>query len=142
MALKQQGPILQVRQAENDIQTEIEYKIPYTPHKTLGHFKVPDSNGAMQLNVLKCLAHEYAIKVMTSALTHTEAKMYFDSCYCKSIGYVLGQSFSTKKEVQIIEQEAIQAFTSKIVFDRNMAYVIQEGPYNLGRAATMSLVNI
>eukprot|EP00957_Ditylum_brightwellii_P035448 2687764-Ditylum_brightwellii.AAC.1 len=61
MALKQQGPMLQVRQAGNDIQTDIEYKNLYMPHKTLGHFEVPGGNGAAQLNVLKQLAHTHAI---------------------------------------------------------------------------------
>eukprot|EP00957_Ditylum_brightwellii_P161087 12264666-Ditylum_brightwellii.AAC.1 len=75
MALKQQGPRLQVRQTGNDIHTDIERKNPYTPHKTLGRFKAPGGNGAMQLNILKCLAHKYTIKVMTSALTHIEARM-------------------------------------------------------------------
>eukprot|EP00957_Ditylum_brightwellii_P083374 6338160-Ditylum_brightwellii.AAC.1 len=98
MASKQQGPTLQVRQAGSNTQTDIEYKNPYMPHKTLGHFKVPGGNGVTQLNVLKKLAHKYAIKVMRSALTHTEARISFDSCYCKSIGYMLGQSFFAEKE--------------------------------------------
>eukprot|EP00957_Ditylum_brightwellii_P051863 3933461-Ditylum_brightwellii.AAC.1 len=73
MASTQQGPRLQVRQAGNDIQTDIEYKNPYTSYKTLRHFKAPGGNGTTYLDVLKYLAHEYAIKVMISALTHTEA---------------------------------------------------------------------
>eukprot|EP00957_Ditylum_brightwellii_P176238 13419376-Ditylum_brightwellii.AAC.1 len=46
MASNQQGPTLQVRQAENNVQTDIEYKNPSMPHKTLGHFKAPGGNGA------------------------------------------------------------------------------------------------
>eukprot|EP00957_Ditylum_brightwellii_P124044 9455595-Ditylum_brightwellii.AAC.1 len=72
----------------------------------MGHFKAPGGNGTMQLNVLKKLAHEYTIKVMASALTNTEARMYFDSYYCKSIGYISGQSFFTEKEIQTLDQEA------------------------------------
>eukprot|EP00957_Ditylum_brightwellii_P192317 14640182-Ditylum_brightwellii.AAC.1 len=135
MASKQQGQTLQVRQTGNIRQADIEHKNPYTPHKTLGHFKAPGGNGATQLNVLKELAHAYAIQVTTSALTHTEAKIYFNSCYYKSIGYMLGQLFFTEKEVQSIEQEATQAFTSKMGFSRNMVCVICEGPYNLGGTA-------
>eukprot|EP00957_Ditylum_brightwellii_P075444 5733820-Ditylum_brightwellii.AAC.1 len=57
MATKQQGPLLHVRQADNDTQIDIEYKNLYTPHKTLGHFKAPDDNGATQLKILQALAH-------------------------------------------------------------------------------------
>eukprot|EP00957_Ditylum_brightwellii_P184282 14037050-Ditylum_brightwellii.AAC.1 len=79
---------------------------------------------------------------MTSALTHTETRMYVDSCYCKSIGYVLGQSFFTEKEIQALEQDAMRAFTSKMGFDRNMKYAIWEDPYHLAGAAITSFINI
>eukprot|EP00957_Ditylum_brightwellii_P180491 13749023-Ditylum_brightwellii.AAC.1 len=46
------------------------------------------------------------------------------------------------KELQSIEHEEVKAFTSKMGFNGNMAYVIREGPYYLGGAAIMPLVDI
>ena len=87
---------------------DFKYKNLYIPHKILGHFKAPGGKGIKQFEVLKTTAHCYAIKAMTSNLTHAEARMYYESCYSKSIGYVLGQlSFTTAKELEEIEQEAI-----------------------------------
>eukprot|EP00957_Ditylum_brightwellii_P018023 1358279-Ditylum_brightwellii.AAC.1 len=62
MTSKQQGLTLQVRHTRNDRQIDIEYKNPHALHKTLGCFKALGGKGTVQLNVLKKLAHEYAIK--------------------------------------------------------------------------------
>eukprot|EP00957_Ditylum_brightwellii_P149427 11380066-Ditylum_brightwellii.AAC.1 len=121
---------------------DIKYKNPYMPHKILEHFKAPGVKGVKQFAILKIIAHRYAINVMTSALTHAEASMQFKSCYSKSIGYVLGPLFFTETDIEGIEQDAIQSFTSKMGYNQNMAYVIREGPYNYGGAAIMSIVDI
>eukprot|EP00957_Ditylum_brightwellii_P063369 4810208-Ditylum_brightwellii.AAC.1 len=71
----QQGPpLLQVRQADINTQIDIKYKSPYTPHTSLGHFKAPGGNGAIQLKIFKTSAHQCTIKVITSAPTHVEAR--------------------------------------------------------------------
>eukprot|EP00957_Ditylum_brightwellii_P102849 7837336-Ditylum_brightwellii.AAC.1 len=80
--------------------------------------------------------------VMTSALTHTEARMYYYSCYCKSVGHVLGQSFFLQEDLNEIEGKAIRSFKSKMGFNRNMVHVICEGPYQYGGAAITSMVDI
>eukprot|EP00957_Ditylum_brightwellii_P042279 3202163-Ditylum_brightwellii.AAC.1 len=77
-----------------------------------------------------------------SALTHTEARIYYYSCYCKSVGYMLGQSFFSQEDLNDIEGEAICSFTSKMGYNRNMAHVIREGPYQYGGAAITSMVDI
>eukprot|EP00957_Ditylum_brightwellii_P057711 4376133-Ditylum_brightwellii.AAC.1 len=79
---------------------------------------------------------------MTSALTHSEAQMYFKSCHSKTIGCILGQSFFTTKELQEIERDAIQSFTPKMGYNQNMAYAICKGLYNYGGAAITSIVDI
>eukprot|EP00957_Ditylum_brightwellii_P151760 11556510-Ditylum_brightwellii.AAC.1 len=58
----------------------------------LGHKKAPGSANASQKNALQKKSERYTIKASTSALKQHEAKMYYNSCYIKSIGYVLGQS--------------------------------------------------
>eukprot|EP00957_Ditylum_brightwellii_P211017 15365670-Ditylum_brightwellii.AAC.1 len=80
-------------------------KTPYTPHKTLGHCKAPGGGGFTQKQILKEIATRYAVRVMTSALIHTEA-----------------------------QREAICSFTSKMGYNRNMVHVIREGPYQYGGA--------
>eukprot|EP00957_Ditylum_brightwellii_P077335 5876948-Ditylum_brightwellii.AAC.1 len=45
-------------------------------------------------------SERYAIKASTSSLTYREAKMYYNSCYIKSVGYVLGRCFFTQDELE------------------------------------------
>eukprot|EP00957_Ditylum_brightwellii_P149750 11404438-Ditylum_brightwellii.AAC.1 len=142
MASKQPVPTLQVRQANNGQIIDIKYKTPYTPRKILGHYKAPQGNGMTQQLKLKETVTKYALKAMAYELTHSKARMYFDSCYCKSLGYVLGQSFFTAKELQKIEKEAIQSFTSKLGYYCNMAYVICKGLYQYRGASITSIADI
>eukprot|EP00957_Ditylum_brightwellii_P083805 6370186-Ditylum_brightwellii.AAC.1 len=73
MATNQQGQKLQIQQPDTNTTVEIKYKTPYTPHMTLGHYKAPDGGSFTQKQILKEIATRYAVRVMTSALTHTEA---------------------------------------------------------------------
>eukprot|EP00957_Ditylum_brightwellii_P205928 15346031-Ditylum_brightwellii.AAC.2 len=132
MATNQQGQKLQIQQPDANTSVEIKYKIPYTPHKTLGHYKASGGQGFTQKQILKEIATRYAVRVMTSALTYTAACMYYYSCYCKLAGYVLGQSFFLREDLNEIEGDAICSFTSKMEYNRNMVHVIHEGPYQYG----------
>lgn len=85
------GPPLIVQQSHNKTHTEIKYKNPYTPHTTLGHLKAPGGGNVSQKNSLQRKSERYAIKASTSSLSHHKAKMYYNSCYIKSVGYVLVQ---------------------------------------------------
>eukprot|EP00957_Ditylum_brightwellii_P176300 13424268-Ditylum_brightwellii.AAC.1 len=73
MATNQQGETLQIQQPDTNTSVEIKYKTPYTPHKTLGHYKAPGGVGFTQKQILKKIATRYAVRVMTSALTHMES---------------------------------------------------------------------
>eukprot|EP00957_Ditylum_brightwellii_P136565 10414257-Ditylum_brightwellii.AAC.1 len=65
-----------MRQPDTNTSVEIKYKTPYTPHKTLGHYKAPGGGKFTQKQILKEIATRYAVRVMTSTLTNTEAQMY------------------------------------------------------------------
>eukprot|EP00957_Ditylum_brightwellii_P046945 3562936-Ditylum_brightwellii.AAC.1 len=110
-----------VKQAHNKRQTTIKYKNPYTPHTTLGHQKAPGRANVSQKNSLQKKSGRYAIKASTSALSRHEAKMYYNSCYIKSVGYVLGQCFFTQAELEEIERDALRVFTSPMGYNKNMA---------------------
>eukprot|EP00957_Ditylum_brightwellii_P019882 1499901-Ditylum_brightwellii.AAC.1 len=85
----------------------IKYKNAYTVHKTLGHRKAPAGVNSLQTTVLTDKANEYAVKGSASSLTHSEAKMYYNSCHIKSVRYVLGQCFFTDQDCKEIEQDVI-----------------------------------
>eukprot|EP00957_Ditylum_brightwellii_P190827 14527859-Ditylum_brightwellii.AAC.1 len=99
------GPPLMVQQAHNKRQTKIKHKNPYTTHTTLGHQKAPGRANVSQKNALQKKSERYDIKALTSALRQHEVKMYYNSCYIKSVGHVLGQE---------IERDAIRVFTSRM----------------------------
>eukprot|EP00957_Ditylum_brightwellii_P117511 8962391-Ditylum_brightwellii.AAC.1 len=68
--------------------------------------------------------------------------MYYDSCYIKSGGYVLGQCFFTDQDCKEIEQEVIQVFTSYTDYNKNMARVIRDGLAELAVATMIGLIDI
>ena len=79
------GPPLIVKQLNNKTNTEIQYKNLYTPHATLGHHKALGGRNVSQKISLQRKLERYAIKASPSSLTHKEAKMYYNSCYIKSV---------------------------------------------------------
>eukprot|EP00957_Ditylum_brightwellii_P079695 6059829-Ditylum_brightwellii.AAC.1 len=112
------------------------------PHKTLGHYKAPAGANKIQKEAQGDKSDDYAVKLQTSVLTHLESWRYYDSCYLKLVGYVLGQCFFKKKDLQEIEKEALHAFVSKLGCNRNIAKEIQEGPFDFGGSLFTTLSNI
>eukprot|EP00957_Ditylum_brightwellii_P127998 9761418-Ditylum_brightwellii.AAC.1 len=68
--------------------------------------------------------------------------MYYDNCYLKSVGYVLGQCFFADQDYKEIGQEAIQIFTSCTGYNRSMAKAIRDRPAELAGAAMTRLVAV
>eukprot|EP00957_Ditylum_brightwellii_P023571 1779318-Ditylum_brightwellii.AAC.1 len=136
------GPALVVKQSNNKTVTEIQNKNPYTPHATLGHLKTPVGENISQKSLLQRKSEGYAVKASISSLTHQEAKMYYNSCYIKSVGYVLGQCFFTQDKLEDIEKDAIRVFTSQMGYNRNMAKVIRNGPETITGVSVTRLINV
>eukprot|EP00957_Ditylum_brightwellii_P126733 9659476-Ditylum_brightwellii.AAC.1 len=65
---------------------EIPYKSVFNPHKTLGHYKTPAGTGATQIQVLKEKAEKYALQILTSLLSTSEAHLFYHSIFQKSLG--------------------------------------------------------
>eukprot|EP00957_Ditylum_brightwellii_P010744 813843-Ditylum_brightwellii.AAC.1 len=70
MQSKRPGPVLIVSQLNNKTDIKINYKNPYTPYETLGHVKAHDRGDLSQKAILPDNAECYAIKALTSSLTH------------------------------------------------------------------------
>eukprot|EP00957_Ditylum_brightwellii_P132990 10140314-Ditylum_brightwellii.AAC.1 len=121
MVSKRLSPALVVTQSNSQTEIEIKYKNPYTPHAILGHLKAPDRGNNSQKNKLTDKAGIYAIKASSSSLNHHKARMYYNSCYIKLVGYVLGQCFFTSNKLDEIENDTIRAFTSRSGYNKNMA---------------------
>ena len=92
------------QQALSTDATIIEYKNPFTPHKTLGHHKAPVGRHLIQKEILGDTSESYATKAQTSALTNMESRRYYESCYLKLAGYMLGQCFFDKKDLEEIKK--------------------------------------
>eukprot|EP00957_Ditylum_brightwellii_P010812 819891-Ditylum_brightwellii.AAC.1 len=107
MRSKHPGPPLYAKQSGSNTKITIEYKNLFTPYKTPGHYKAPAGVHTIQKEKLCKISDEYAIKLQTSALTYLENQQYYDSCYPKSVGYVLGQCFFDSKDLEDIEREAL-----------------------------------
>eukprot|EP00957_Ditylum_brightwellii_P076594 5821958-Ditylum_brightwellii.AAC.1 len=111
---------------------QIQYKSILNIHKTLSHYKAPAGTIRVQATVLADRDAQYACRVTKSSLTRHDAWIYYNSCYQKSMGYALGQSFFFKYVQDNICQKALRAFTAKCRYNRNMAYALHDGPSHLG----------
>eukprot|EP00957_Ditylum_brightwellii_P072402 5502678-Ditylum_brightwellii.AAC.1 len=108
----------------------------------LGHYKAPAGGHLTQKEILGHTLESYATRAQTSALTNTESRRYYESCYFKLVGYVLGQCFFDKKDLEEIKKQAIRAFVSKTGYNRNMAKAIRNGPFAYGGSAFTTLCNV
>eukprot|EP00957_Ditylum_brightwellii_P161557 12300605-Ditylum_brightwellii.AAC.1 len=97
MMSKRPDPQLQVRKYNSSEAVTIKYKNLFTSHKKLGHYKLPGSSNITQQKMLEKNANEYSVKAQISVLAHSESQRYYDSCYLKSVEYVLGQCFFEKE---------------------------------------------
>eukprot|EP00957_Ditylum_brightwellii_P095396 7266294-Ditylum_brightwellii.AAC.2 len=64
---------------------EIPYKSVFDPHKTLGQYKATACTGATQIQVLKEKAKKYALQILTSPLSTSEAHRFYRSILQKSL---------------------------------------------------------
>ena len=68
--------------------------------------------------------------------------MYYNSCYIKSVRYVLGQCFFTQDELDEIEKDAICVFTSQMGYNKNMVKVIRDGPESIAGVSVTRLIDV
>eukprot|EP00957_Ditylum_brightwellii_P014592 1099698-Ditylum_brightwellii.AAC.1 len=68
--------------------------------------------------------------------------MYYNSCYIKSVGYVLGQCFFNQDKLKEIEKDAICVFTSQTGYNKNMVKLLQDGPESIVGAAFTRLIDV
>ena len=125
---------LWLKQANTNKGVTITYKSVFNPHKILGHYKAPEGTSKVQENILINKAERYACKVKKSMLNRHKAWLYYTSCYLKSLGYVLGQTFFSKHTLENIDRPAIRASTSKCGYNCNMTYTIRDSPSQYGGA--------
>eukprot|EP00957_Ditylum_brightwellii_P055737 4223304-Ditylum_brightwellii.AAC.1 len=136
------GPPLIVNQLDNKTNTEIQYKNLYIPYAMLGHQKALGGGNLNQKISLQRKLERFAIKASTNSLTHKEVKMYYNSCYIKSVGYVLGQYFFTQDKLEEIEKDAIWVFTSQMRYNKNMAKVIRDSPESTEGVSVTRLIDV
>eukprot|EP00957_Ditylum_brightwellii_P112669 8588557-Ditylum_brightwellii.AAC.1 len=68
--------------------------------------------------------------------------MYYNSCYIKSVGYILDQCFFTQVELEEIERDAIRVFTSRMGYHKNMAKVICDGTESIAGVSITRLIDV
>eukprot|EP00957_Ditylum_brightwellii_P132100 10071526-Ditylum_brightwellii.AAC.1 len=68
--------------------------------------------------------------------------MYYNSCYIKSVGYVLGRCFFTQAKLEETEADAIRLFTSQMGYNKNMAKVVRDGPESIVGVSVTRLIGV
>eukprot|EP00957_Ditylum_brightwellii_P096207 7328817-Ditylum_brightwellii.AAC.1 len=110
---------LGLRQANTNKDITITYKTVYNLHNILGYYKAPAGTSKMQENILIKKTEQYACKVKKSLLYRHKALMHYTSCYLKSIGYVLSQTFLTKHTLEHVNLSPVSEGSNPDVENRD-----------------------
>lgn len=119
---------IHIMDQENNTTVPITYKQPYDPHKTLGHFKAPQSNLATELDNIKRKAQRVALLISASPITRNGAFLAYRTIYIPSIGYTLPQCFFAKTVLDRAQQQSIGLIISKCGYNRNTARALMYAP--------------
>ena len=138
------GPVLTVPDdlpdlVARDPQTSDEHRLPmlspYTPHKTLGHYKEPNGSQVEQSKQLKILCADQVSFLWKSPLNRTEAWYFYKACFLPSVTYPLANSHFSKASLQQTQRSAMSIIVAKCGFNRHSKREVLYGPIQLGGAA-------
>jgi exonuclease III len=108
-------------------------------YKTLGCHKEPLGTQLTQYTTLKKKSDDYALTVINSPLTRSEAWTFYHTIYSPSVGYPLPVCYFSKRKLKKIQQGAIRAIIQKVGFPANCKRAIMYGPLLYGGRSLRTL---
>lgn len=107
----------------------------YESHKTLGHYKDPAGTQAEQFRQLLRKSDDITSFLWKCPLSRLEAWTYYYACYLPAVGYPLGCSFFTPKQLDKVQRKAMSIIVPRCGFNRHTKREILYGPLQFGGAS-------
>ena len=104
-------------------------------HVTLGVRMSPLGDEQAQAAYLKEKLYQIATAVASSNLNRKEAYVAYRACWAPAIGYSLGTTTLSQKQLEAIQTSATGSFLSKMGFNRHFLRSVVFGPSELGGIA-------
>jgi hypothetical protein len=105
---------------------------PYSPHKTLGHWKAPTGSSSTQLSVLRTKMKMISIRISTSWLSRYGARLAYHAIYVATLRYVLPQCHFPAKTLRKAEKQSLPSLYAKCGFSRKTAQALLFAPLEYG----------
>ena len=128
-------PNIQVINSSTGISQELQYLLPYTAHKALGHHKEPAGGNSEQFKALKEKSNSITEFLWKTPLSWTEAWTYYAAaCYIPSVCYPLACSSLSSTQLLKVQQKAMSIIIPRCGFNRHTHRAILYGPSSIGGA--------
>lgn len=110
----------------------IRHLSPYTPHKTLGHWKSPVGSLRTQLATITTKMQEISIQVSTSSLSRYGARLAYHAIYVAALRYVLPQCHFSHTSLRKAAKKSMPALFAKCGFSCKTATQLLYAPIEYG----------
>ena len=105
---------------------------PFSPHKTLGHWKAPSGSSFTQLSILRTKMKTISIRISTSWLSRYGARLAYHAIYVATLRYVLPQCHFTAKTLRKAEKQSLPTLYAKCGFSRKTPQALLFAPLEYG----------
>ena len=105
---------------------------PYTPHKTLGHWKSPAGSSRTQLTTLTSRMQDIRVRITTSSLSRYGSRLAYQAIYLATLRYVLPQCHFRHDALRKAGKKSMPALIAKCGFSRKTATQLLYAPIEYG----------
>ena len=125
-------PALEIVDSESQRIIHVPPFSPYSPHKTLGHWKAPAGAAVAQLSVLRTKMKTISIRIATSWLSRYGARLAYHAIYVATLRYVLPQCHFPATTLRKAEKQSLPSLYAKCGFSRKTPQALLFAPLEYG----------
>ena len=131
---------LMITQGNDAAPTSIEHKDCSAPHKTLGVMKAPNQSQAGEIIRLTTKCNNHAQAILSNSVTSSDSTVAYRVYHLTSVGYSLGTTYISLKDLTKVQGRAVSAFLATSGFNRNMKRELVFAPRNHGGIGKIPLM--
>jgi len=125
-------PALNIVDSETHGIVQVNPFSPYSPHKTLGHWKAPAGTATTQMSILRTKMKIISIRISTSWLSRYGARLAYQAIYVATLRYVLPQCHFSSSTLRKAEKQSMPSLYAKCGFSRKTPQAILFAPLEYG----------
>ena len=131
---------LMITQGNDAHPTAIAHKDCTEPHKTLGVMKTPNRSQTGEITRLTTKCNIHAQAILSNSVTASDSAVAYRVYHLTSIGYSLGTTYISLKDLDKLQGRAISAFLATSGYNRNMKRELVFSPRNHGGLSMIPLL--